>query len=110
MFETSKQLFRIANALKSFHLNQQIEEQLSQATKEECAVIFEYSTLQGENKTYNVMPLDIKTRQLKNGKETVLYAEDLNENNRTKSFIIKNIKNMRLDKKHNKRNRKNLIR
>ena len=109
MLKISTQLFFIASSLKSLHLNKDIAEQLQKATQQKCSVTFEYSTIEGNTNVYNVMPLDIKLRQLKEGTELVLYAEDVNQKNRTKSFIVKNIRNIKVDKNSTYRKRKNLL-
>lgn len=55
------------------------------------------------------MPLELKQRRLKKGVYTVLYAQDVNDNNRTKSFIVNKIFKLKIDKKNNKRIRPNLF-
>lgn len=102
----SKQLIRIAQLISQ----KQIQKILVQATEKKCAININYLTISGNGiKNYTVMPLQIKNRQLKNSRQLVLYAQDINEHNRTKSFIIKNIKHIQLDQKHNRRIRKNLL-
>lgn len=90
----SKQLIKIAEILNF----KQVREVLIQATKKKCAVNIDYLTISGNGiKNYTVMPLQIKTRELKYSRQLVLYAEDIHQQNRTKSFIIKNIKHIQLD-------------
>lgn len=102
----SKQLIKIAEILNS----KQIQETLLQATKNKCAVNIDYLSISGNGiNNYTIMPLQIKKRQLKYSNELVLYAEDINQNNRTKSFVMRNIKKITIDQKHKNRIRKNLL-
>lgn len=102
----SNKLIKIAEILNS----KQIQNVLVQATKKKCAVNIDYLTISGKGiKNYTVMPLQIKKRQLKYSNQLVLYAQDINENNRTKSFVIKNIKRIQLDQNKKRRIRKNLL-
>lgn len=106
----SKKLIIIADILSPLKFSKQIKDLLVQATKQKCAVKFDYtSIIDGKTKTYIVMPLQIKTRNLNHGTELVLYGEDINHNNRTKSFVIKSIRNIILDKTNKKRVRENTL-
>ena len=88
----------------------QLKNVLLQATKEDKAITFNYtSIINNQTKQYTVMPLEIKNRILKNGNNLVLYGEDVNDGNRTKSFVINNIDNIEINNKRFYRKRKNKL-
>ena len=88
----------------------QLKNVLLQATKEDKAITFNYtSIINNQTKQYTVMPLEIKNRILKNGNNLVLYGEDVNDGNRTKSFVINNIDNIKINNKRFHRKRKNKL-
>ena len=105
--KTSTKLIKIAIKLAN---NSQTLQALLDATKENKAIQFQYLSITNNTvKKYTVLPLQIKLRKLQNGSQTGLYAEDVNKNNRTKSFVLKNIKNIKLIDNIFKRNRKNKL-
>lgn len=86
----SKKILLIAQLLIA--KNNFIEIILNAATNKH-AINMDYVTkTANELKNYIVVPLEIKQRKLTNGTTMVLYAEDVNDSNRTKSFILDNIK------------------
>lgn len=85
-----KQLLLIARILIS---NKNIIDLILNAAVQKHAINMDYVTkTSNELKNYIVVPIEIKQRKLTNGITMVLYAEDINDNNRTKTFIINNIK------------------
>lgn len=93
----SKKLLLIAKILFA---NDKIIQTILDAAVNKHAVNMDYVTkTANELKNYIVVPLEIKQRKLTNGTTMVLYAEDVNDGNRTKTFILKNIKRINeLDK------------
>jgi hypothetical protein len=73
--KTSSQLIKIAKILLSAALPPHFYDIIGEATKNKCAISFDYRSIANNNvKQYTVMPLELKQRRLKKGVYTVLYA------------------------------------
>lgn len=70
-----------------------IIDQILVAAQNGHAINMDYvSKTSKEFKNYVVIPIEMKERKLTDGISMVLYAEDVNDENRTKTFVISNIK------------------
>lgn len=100
----------MADSIRSMDFSSGLLSILLVATKQKKAVNFDYISINtGAMKNYTILPLQVKLRRLKKGSQTVLYGQDVNNNNRTKSFVLKNIKNIKVINQKFKRVRKNLL-
>ena len=105
----SNKLIKIAEQIRNIDSNS-VMSVLLQASKEDNAVSFDYISIEtGKLKKYIVLPLQVKLRKLKKSSDTMLYAQDVENNNKTKSFVLKNIRNIKIEGNKYKRIRENLL-
>ena len=73
---------------------------IMEAVARNTYVVIEYVKITtNELKTYKIIPLEWKFRELKVGRRKVLYAQDMNEQFRTKSFVHVNIQRVMIGRK-----------
>lgn len=89
-----EQLIKIAASIYPNKTMQKIINALQQFN----TISIDYRKLNGQFESYVIVPVQIKNKN----KKLVLYAEDIDQQNKTKSFIIKNILKIRNYNRDNK--------
>lgn len=90
--DLNKKILKIAKQIFLSKLDEYKLTLINQSIKNKKVIQFSYKSIEtNQTKKYSVIPLEIKSRKLSNGYEIVLYAQDINSNKRTKSFVFKNI-------------------
>lgn len=89
-----KQLIKLAASVQP---NKKVQ-QILNALVDFNTIGIDYRKKDGSFESYVIVPVQIKN----NNKKLILYAEDVDENNQTKSFIVNNILKIRNHNRDNK--------